>query len=583
MREFELQSPIRVVFGPGAEARAASVLEELGAKRVLLLAQSRHREGAERVAAALGERSVGIFDGVTVQVPEDVAAAATQMARERDADWVVAHGGGSAIGVAKAVALELEVRVGAIPTTYAGSERTPIWGRTRAGIKETGRDERVRPQLVIYDPSLAAGLPQALSLLSLLNALAHSVETLYAAEASDAARDAARASLAPLRAGMEALAADPGDLDGRAEALYGAALAGEALGGASMALHHKLAHVLGGEHGLPHAQTHAVLLPHTLAFNGPEAPAMLAAMREVFGDDPARWLAEHMRAWGLPTSLEALGLGRADLGRVVARAVEGAARYPNPRTIDAAGLGGLLDDAWHGRTPIAEHGRRVLADRSGAHAGVPATLAGAPLESARLAVLAVHGRGSNADAFVAQLRSFAGAHEDVAWLAPQALANSWYPHGFQAPWVDNQPQLDGALAALDAAWAELRRALPAERIVVVGFSQGACLALTWLEGAPAELRPKAVLAFSGAPTPRPEALAVADGWAKLRGVPVHLGKSEDDRWVPCEPFDAAAEALRAAGAELSVHRRPGDLHAIHDFDRRALVNHLDPHLEQATP
>lgn len=344
------RTPDRVIFGEGAEAQTADLLVELGAQRVLLIAQDRYAEGAGRVASALGQRAVGLFTTDRPQVPGEVADAAVASAREVEADWVLAHGGGTPIGVAKAVALELPVAVGAVPTTYAGSERTNIWGVTRDGDKRTGRDERVRPKLVVYDPLLTADLPRKMSLQSLFNALAHSLEALYDPRASADATRAAADSLAPLIAGVRAIAESARDRRGRAEALYGAYLAATSLDGAQMALHHKLAHVLGGSFGTPHAPTHCVLLPYTYGFNAPAAGPSLQTVKAAWGtDDPPAFLYDLQREVGLETSLASVGVTHDDVDRIVELVL--ARRYANPRPYDAADLRALLTDMLDDRRP----------------------------------------------------------------------------------------------------------------------------------------------------------------------------------------------------------------------------------------
>jgi maleylacetate reductase len=344
------RAPDRVVFGAGAEHDAAELLRELGARRVLLIAQERHAEGAQRIAAALGERAALVWTTNRPQVPGEIADAAVVHARAAGADWVLAHGGGTPIGVAKAVALTLPVSVAAVPTTYAGSERTDIWGITRDGRKLTGRDARVRPRLVVYDPLLTLALDRAMSIDSLFNALAHSVEALYAADASADTQRAAEQSLPLLVAGIRAIADDPRDLEGRTVALRGAALASLALGTASMGLHHKLAHVLGGSFGAPHARTHAALLPYTLAFNAPFAPEAVSTLCSAWGTaDPAGYVYDLQRSLGLATSLRALGIGESQLPAIADEVSR--ARYPNPRPIAREALLALLDDALHDRRP----------------------------------------------------------------------------------------------------------------------------------------------------------------------------------------------------------------------------------------
>ena len=564
----------QVLFGRGVASSLPAALLEAGAERVLVLAKEPHTGDAQHLAAALGPRCVGVFTDVQPQVPRAVADAATAAARTHRADWLVACGGGSTVGVAKAVALSLDVKLAALPTTYAGSECTNIWGITTNGQKTTGRDDRVRPRLVAYDPDLTMGLPRELSLLSLLNALAHAVEALYAAEATAAARTAARESLAPILAGLRGLGADLQDPVSRVAALRGAWRAAEALDGSSMALHHKLAHVLGGSFGTAHAPTHGTLLPYTMAFNLPCAPTALAVLQEAWGvPDPAACLYDLMRTLGLSVRLKDLGLTEADLSAVAQQAA--ARQYPNPREVDATGLHDLLLDAWHGRRPTQGHGRLALGVR-GAHGGLCAATAGVSLETAPAVVLAVHGRGADADRFVAQLRELAGPRADaVAWLGVQARDGSWYPQGFLAPLEDNQPHFDGALAALDAAWAAARAVVPADRIVLAGFSQGACLLLSWLTAR--DHRPGSVLAFSGAPTPLPGTLH------QLAGARVFLGVAEADPWIPHAAWRAGVAALEEAGAQVEAVCTPTAEHRVHAAGAAALRSTLEAVLRPTSP
>ncbi len=562
------RDPDLVVFGVGAEREVAALLVELGARRVLLVAQDRHTAGAERIAAALGDRAAGRFVTDRPQVPGEVADAAVARARAADVDWVVAHGGGTPIGVAKAIALELPVTLGAVPTTYAGSERTSIWGITRDGKKTTGKDDRVRPRLVVYDPELTVDLERTLSLDSLFNALAHSLEALYAVDATAAARRAAEDSLAPLLAGLRGIAADPRDPVAREHALRGAALASMSLGGASMGLHHKLAHVLGGSLGTAHARTHATLLPYVLGFNLPAAPDTARLLHRIWGsDDPAGFLYDLQRSLGLATSLRALPVAPEQLAAIVDEVLT--ARYPNPRPIDRAALTVLLDDALHDRRP-SRHTRRIALPDGvrGDHAAMTVTVRGAPLAQAKAVVLALHGRGASADRFAADLERRLGPRTDVTVVAPQAHGNTWYPKGFLAPVADNQPWLDSALSVVEALWRDLAATVGAERVVVAGFSQGACLALTWLSQTSS--RPRRVLAFSGAPTPLPHA-----DLAAARGALLYCGSAAGDPWVARDVFEASAARFAAAGATVEVSLVAGDVHAVHAPDDAALRRAID--------
>lgn len=561
-------SATAVVFGAGRRRDTARLLVERGAARVLIVAQPRWSGLAGEVAAALGARHAGTFAGVTTQVPEGVVSDALAERDRCRPDWVLAIGGGSAVGVAKVLALEsTQLKVAALPTTYAGSECTNIWGRVVGGQKHTGRDDRVRPSLVVHDPELQQSLPVMPSLHSLLNALAHSVEALYADQATDAARAAARDSLPLLWAALERLPDAPLDPEIRALALQGAGLASVALDGATMALHHKLAHVLGGAFGLPHGPTHATLLPHTLGFNQPAAPALRAAFAELLGiEDPAAALHDRMRARGLSVSLADLKVSAADVERAADLAMERA--YANPRPFGRAEVASLLHAARLGRRPTADTTRVPLAGVVGVHGVPPASRWPASLETPERVVLAVHGRGANADRFIAQLRDLAPRATGVRFLAPQAEDCAWYPRGMGAPPQDNQPGLDSALSSLDAAWAEATRGVPAASVVVCGFSQGACLLLTWL--AHRDVRPAAVLAFSGAALP-----GLPGDFASLRGVPVHLGISEEDPWVSQEHWSATARDLLAAGAQVSPCRVPGSAHELHGPDAVALASTLE--------
>ncbi len=560
--ELLASGPDRVVFGVGAEAATADLLAELGARRVLLVAQDRHRDGADRIARSLGDRAVGVFTTDRPQVPADIAAAAVARARAGDVDWVLAHGGGTPIGIAKAVALEIPVQLAAVPTSYAGSERTNIWGITRGDRKVTGRDDRVRPRLVVYDPALTVALDRAFSIDSLFNALAHSIEALYAEDATEDARRSAEASLEPLLDGIRSVAAAPADLGGRARALRGAALASASLGGASMGLHHKLAHVLGGL-GAPHARTHATLLPYTLGFNLPAVPRLASRLHVIWGsDDPAAFLYDLQRSLGLATSLRALELAPDQLSAIADEVLS--ATYPNPRAVDRAALQVLLDDMLHDRRPSLRTTRRPLpVDTTGPHATLPVTVRGAPLERARVVVVALHGRGASADRLAADLERRIGPRGDVTYVAPQALDGMWYPKGFQSPVDDNQPKLDSALSVVEALWRELEATVGADRIVLVGFSQGACLLLTWL--AQTSARPRRALGFSGAPCPLP-----APAYSAARGLELYLGSASADPWVPRDVFDAAVARFREAGAQVDVSVVPTTVHAIHPPDEQAL-------------
>ena len=340
----------RVRFGPGALARVGDEVERLGAGRVLLVAGGPEAVYADRIAADLGDRVAGRVREVVMHVPVETAAAAVAAARNCRADLVLSVGGGSATGLAKAVARETGLPVLAVPTTYAGSELTPIWGLTGADGKTTGRDRRVQPRVVVYDPELTVSLPGPISAASGLNALAHCVEGLYAADASPVTGLLAEEGIRALAGGLPRVVADGTDLAARSQALYGAWLAGWTLGMAGMGVHHKLCHVLGGSWQLPHAEVHAVVLPYAAAFNSGYAPAALARVAAALGGtDPAGDLWDLGRRLGTPAGLAELGFPPGDIARAAALVVAGAPA--NPRPVEPDGVRALLRAAYAGKRP----------------------------------------------------------------------------------------------------------------------------------------------------------------------------------------------------------------------------------------
>ncbi|MFO1142610.1 MAG: maleylacetate reductase [Amaricoccus sp.] len=341
--------PTRVVFGEGTLAEAAAEVARLGRRRPLVLSTPGHAAAAERLADDIG--AAGVFAGAVMHTPVEVTEAALDAYRDAGGDCVVALGGGSTIGLGKAIAVRTGADQVAVPTTYAGSEMTDILGETADGRKATRRDPAIRPETVIYDVTLTVGLPAALTATSGLNALAHAVEALYARDRSPiVALLAAEAAGALVRA-LPRLADDPADRPARRRALYGAWLCGACLGSTTMALHHKLCHVLGGSFGLPHAETHAVVLPHAAAFNAPAAGALLAPLEAALGAPVGNGLHVLAGRIGAPSTLRELGLAESDLDRAAVLAVENP--YWNPRPFDVRAIRVLLGRAWAGEPPAA--------------------------------------------------------------------------------------------------------------------------------------------------------------------------------------------------------------------------------------
>ncbi|HEV3399449.1 MAG TPA: iron-containing alcohol dehydrogenase, partial [Actinomycetes bacterium] len=262
--------PGRVVFGVGALDRLAEELARLGAERALLVASKRV---ADDLAERLSDRRAATFGEIVQHVPVEVAERARQLAREVDADSLVAVGGGSAVGMAKAVALDLGIPIVAVPTTYAGSELTTIYGLSQDGRKRTGRDPRVLPEVVLYDPALTVPLPPQVTGASGMNGLAHGVEAFYGLGANPVSEALAEAGIRALADGLPSAVERPDDLEGRTGTLRGAWLAGAALAVAGTGIHHQICHVLGGAFGLDHGGMNAVLLRHTVRFVTPAVPA----------------------------------------------------------------------------------------------------------------------------------------------------------------------------------------------------------------------------------------------------------------------------------------------------------------------
>lgn len=336
--------PGRVVFGAGSLQRVPAEADALGLGRVLIVHGGSGEGVAQRVRDGLGAAAVGSFAEVRQHVPETLAHAAVARARELAADGVVTIGGGSATGLGKAIALETGIPVLAVPTTYAGSEMTPIYGIT-GERKRTGRDGAVLPRTVVYDPELTVSLPAAASAASGMNAVAQAVEALWAAADEPVTTLLAQEAVRVLAAALLRVVDAPDDLDARADALYGAFLAGTCLARVTTGLHHKLCHAVGGGYDLPHAATHAVLLPRTAAFNAAAAPATAARIATAIGTtDPADGLNEFNRRLGNPTSLRELGLPD-DAAPQIAAALAPHTGSLRPRPAGQAELRALLDVA----------------------------------------------------------------------------------------------------------------------------------------------------------------------------------------------------------------------------------------------
>ncbi len=349
--------PSRGVFGAGSLKHLGREIELLGARRALVLSTPEQAAQAQRIADLLGARAAGIFPRAVMHVPIETAREACDEARRLGADCAVAIGGGSTTGLGKAIALLGDAAGGlpilAIPTTYAGSEMTPIYGLTEAGVKKTGKDLRVLPRTVIYDPELTLTLPARMSVTSGINAIAHAAEGLYAQDHNPVMDLMAEEGIRALADGIRRLEGDLHNIDARSDCLYGAWLCGSVLGSVGMSLHHKLCHTLGGSFNLPHAETHTIVLPHALAYNAAAAPQAMARIARALGaDDAARAMQSLARDHGAPTALRDIGMKEADLDHAADLAMT--ASYWSPRPLEHAAIRALLQRAFEGAPPSAD-------------------------------------------------------------------------------------------------------------------------------------------------------------------------------------------------------------------------------------
>lgn len=342
--------PSHVLFGRGTVGKVGEVVEQVGGRRVLLLSTPGQADVARAAVGSLADRVVGHFAQAAMHTPIDITRHALTLLLESGADCLLAFGGGSSIGLGKALALHTDLPQVAIPTTYAGSEMTPILGQTEDGRKTTQRSARVLPEAVIYDADLTLGLPAGISGASGMNAIAHSVEGLYARDTNPVMQMIAEEGIRALARALPQIVANPEDMDSREEALYGAWLCGTVLGSVGMALHHKLCHTLGGDFNLPHAQIHTAVLPHAVAYNAPAIGPAMARLSHALGvDDPVRGLFDLGQAVGAPMALRDMGMPRSGIESAARHALENS--YWNPRQLEYEPLRALIARVWAGERP----------------------------------------------------------------------------------------------------------------------------------------------------------------------------------------------------------------------------------------
>jgi alcohol dehydrogenase class IV/predicted esterase len=514
------------------------ILARLGSRKILVLTGSSERF-LDRVRPALSGFEVAVFSGARRHVPEAVLADAERALEAFGADTVVALGGGSAIGLAKALRLRHELRFVAIPTTYAGSEHTTLYGITSSAGKKTGKDARVRPDVVVHDLELTLGMPKVLTVQSLMNALAHPLGTL-SSERSELALSAVE-TLVPA---IARLATNPDDRAAREAAQLGAAFAAQALEAGSAGAHHRLAHALGGLFDLDHGGLHSVLLPHTVHALRATKPELVRELDERLKiADLEGKLFDFLVVAGAPTSLKALGATWEKLDELLVQ--KGVA----PRA--------LLSHVYHGRRPsrevtLEDVGLRELAATNGTK-----------LDDARAVVVAIHGRNATAESIFARVLDITERDPTIAIIAPHAFDNSWYDGRYFESRATLGASLERAVSDVSSILDRVAKKVPLERVVLMGFSQGACLVAEVFTRRSERLGGLCV--FSGAVIGKPEEDR-PPGDAVL-DTPVLLGASEGDPWVTRADIERTAGLFATAGAEVTLRFVPGAVHAIHDEHR----------------
>jgi len=529
-------NPVPIAQGLGA---LPGVLARLGSRKILLITGPSQRF-CDRVRPALSGFEVSVFSGARRHVPEAVLADAERALEAFGADTVVALGGGSAIGLGKALRLRHDLRFVAIPTTYAGSEQTTLYGITSSAVKKTGKDARVRPDAVVHDLELTLGMPKVLTVQSLMNALAHPLGTLSTSERSELALSAVE-TLVPA---ISRLCAEPDDRGAREAAQRGSALAARALEVGSAGAHHHLAHALGGLFDLDHGGLHSVLLPHTvheLRTTKPELVKSLEARLDLA--DLEGKLFDFLLLADAPTSLKALGATWDRLDELLVQ--KGVA----PRA--------LLSHAYHGRRPSVEVTLEDVGLRELAATNVTS------LASVRAVVVALHGRNATAESIFARALDITTRDPEVAIIAPQAFDNSWYDGRYFESRATLGASLERAVSDVASILDRVAAKVPLERVVLMGFSQGACLAAEVFTRRSERLGGLCV--FSGAVIGKPnEDRPPGDA---IEGTPVLLGASESDPWVTRADIERTAGLFATAGAEVTLRFVPGAVHAIHDEHR----------------
>ncbi len=341
---------VRVRFEPGVRHQLVEEVKRLGCSRALVLSTPPQADVAMTTAETLCKLVAGVFTKAAMHTPVEVTNEAVAHAKSINADCIIAVGGGSTTGLGKAIAYRTDLPQIVVPTTYAGSEATAILGQTEQGVKTTVTDAKIQPEVILYDAELVTSLPSDMTVTSALNAMAHAAEALYAQNRNPLSTIMAVEGMRAFAGALPKVLKNPSNLDARGETLYGAWMCGTVLGQVGMALHHKLCHTLGGSFNLPHAETHAVLLPHAVAFNARAVPELLSPICDILGGKNAgtslHKFAVKLRA---PLALKSIGMKESDLDKAAELATQ--KPYWNPQPVEKAAIRELLQAAYEGHAP----------------------------------------------------------------------------------------------------------------------------------------------------------------------------------------------------------------------------------------
>ena len=347
-------SPVasRVVFGENAALlKLKDEVLALGGTRVLITCSKGMRGRISHVIERLGGMCVAVYAGAEPHCPERVAMAALDLFKEKKCDIVVAIGGGSTIGIGKAITLRTGAPLIVVVTTPCGSESTPIYGMLIGKVKKTGRDDKVIARTSIYDPLLTTSMSAHHTATIGMNSLAHCVEGLYGKETSPILDLYAVTGIKALISGLRGSLAEPEDLTARSQVLYGGMLSGYCLTLAGIAIHHKLCHVLGGHHGIPHGESNSVVLPYAVAYNESYAPDAMEKIMSAMGTTSASvGIFDFATEMNVPKSLKELGMKETDLDIAAEETVK-TTPY-NPKPLDVKSVREMLQQAYEGLRPV---------------------------------------------------------------------------------------------------------------------------------------------------------------------------------------------------------------------------------------